>query len=116
MANYLSKKSLEQPPATQSIINTSNFKSMPRPTVIIELFENTFEALYSNTDLAFIIVNRTENQNETTISGPHAPTLEKSDLSGVIDGVQIPHKILSAPADQPYFVPEETYLLDLTDA
>ena len=77
---------------------------MPRPTIIIELFENNFEALYSNTDLSFIIVNRTENQNETTISGPHTPTLEKSDLSGVIDGVQIPQKLLTAPSSQPFFV------------
>jgi hypothetical protein len=81
---------------------------MPRPTVIIELFENTFEALYSNTDLSFIIVNRTENQEETTISGPHAPTLKKHDLSGVIDSVQIPHKLLAAYTDEPYFVSKET--------
>ena len=74
---------------------------MPRPTIIIELIENTFEALYSNTDLSFIIVNRTEN--EANISGPYAPTLQKFDLSGVIEGVQIPKKLLTAPASQPFF-------------
>ena len=76
---------------------------MSHPTVVIELFENNFEALYSNTDLSFIVVNRTESQDETTISGPHAPTLEKSDLGGVIEGVQIPQKLLTAPDSQPFF-------------
>ena len=79
---------------------------MSHPTIIIELFENNFEALYSNTELSFLIVNRTEDEDETRISGPYAPTLEKSDLAGVIDGVKIPATLLNTPADEPYFVPK----------
>lgn len=88
---------------------------MAHPTVIIELFNNNFEALYSNTKLSFVIVNRTENEDETTISGPHAPTLETHDLTRVIGGVEIPGNLLKKPADQPYFVPDEKFLNDLDE-
>jgi hypothetical protein len=87
---------------------------MSRPTIVIELFENNLEALYSNAELSFVIVNRTDDPDETTISGPHAPTLETSDLTGVIDGVKIPHHLLAQHAEKPYFVSEETPLWDVS--
>jgi hypothetical protein len=87
---------------------------MSHPTVIIELFENNFEALYSNFDLSFVIVNRTEDQDATTISGPHAPTLETSRLSHVIDGVNIPLDLLGQRSKGPFFASEETPLGDVS--
>ena len=85
---------------------------MPHPTVIIELRENAFEALYSNIELSFIIVNHDDddvddddddNDNESKITGPYAPTLEKPDLSHVVKGVHIPPEILAEPAREPYY-------------
>lgn len=80
---------------------------MPHPTVIIELRENAFEALYSNIELSFIIVNHDDDNNddddESKITGPYAPTLEKPDLSNVVKGVHIPPEILAEPAREPYY-------------
>jgi len=87
---------------------------MSHPTVVIELFENNFEALYSNCELSFVIINRTEDQDATTISGPHAPTLETSRLSHVIDGVNIPLDLLSQRPKGPFFATEETPLPDVS--
>jgi hypothetical protein len=87
---------------------------MPHVTVVIELFENNFEALYSNCELSFVIINRTEDDGETTISGPHAPTLETSRLSEVIDGVNIPLDLLTQRATAPFFASEDTPLRDVS--
>ena len=87
---------------------------MSHPTVVIELFENNFEAVYSNCELSFVIVNRSEDQDATTISGPHAPTLETSRLSKVIDGVDIPLTLLGERPKGPFFASEETPLRDVS--
>ena len=87
---------------------------MSHPTVVIELFENNFEALYSNYELSFVIINRSEDQDATTISGPHAPTLETSRLSEVIDGVDIPPDLLTQRPKGPFFASEETSLRDVS--
>lgn len=81
---------------------------MPHPTIIIELFENKFEALYSNTELSFILVNRKEIDGDIAIAGPYTPTLEKADLTKVIDGVTILQSVLDQRGEEPYFTEEET--------
>jgi hypothetical protein len=81
---------------------------MPHPVIVIELFENKFEALYSNSELSFILVNRTEVEGDITISGPHAPTLEKADLTKVVDGVTILQSVLDQRGEAPFFTAEET--------
>jgi hypothetical protein len=77
---------------------------MPTPIIVIELFNNSFEALYSNTDVSFVIVNRSDDDNLAGISGPYAATLETNNLTDVIDRFKIPDSYLSTPGKQPFFV------------
>lgn len=86
---------------------------MGHPTIVIEFFEGNLEALYSNTEIFFVIVDRTEDECETTVSGPYAPTLETSKLATVIDGVTIPAARLSTPGKQPFFAPIDVETLEL---
>jgi hypothetical protein len=74
---------------------------MPHLIVIIELINNKFEALYSDSELSFILVNHTKHAEEMTISGPHEPTLPKADLAKVIDGVTILNQILEQDVELP---------------
>lgn len=80
---------------------------MLHPIVIIELVDNKFEGLYSNSELSFIIVNRCDDEESFTISGPYKPTLEKADLTRVIDGVTTLSEILDQRAEKPFFGLEE---------
>lgn len=68
---------------------------MPHPIIIIELSEGKFEALHSNAELSFILVNRKEVEGDITIAGPYTPTVETADLSKVIDGVTILYDVLA---------------------
>jgi hypothetical protein len=87
---------------------------MAHPIVIIELLDNQFEALYSNVELSFHLVNRKEDTAEPfTISGPHAPTLETANLSTVINGITIPEEELDQRGKDPFFVAEERPLQDV---
>ena len=86
---------------------------MPTPTIILEFLEGSFEALYSDTELRFIIVNRTEYPAYTEISGPYAPTLEKYDLSSVVEGVRIPNRLFTSPDKGPYLGPPDPDDLDI---
>lgn len=81
---------------------------MSHPIVVIELHNNEFEALYSNSELTFILVNRAENDDDITISGPYASTVPKADLSKVIDGVTIMNDILYRNDSGLFSTEEET--------
>lgn len=79
---------------------------MPHPIIIIELSKNKFEALYSNFELSFILVNRKEP--DVTIAGPYTPTVATHDLSKVIDGITILHDVLDQRGEEPFSLAEET--------
>jgi hypothetical protein len=75
---------------------------MQTPIVIIELRDNTVEALYSNADLSFIIVHRNPETDRTTINGPYTPTIHKADLAKLCAELNLPPEILTANPTQPY--------------
>lgn len=82
---------------------------MPHPIIIIELSKNKFEALYSNFELSFILVNRKDDNNDdVTIAGPYTPTVATHDLSKVIDGITILHDVLDRRGEEPFSSKEET--------
>jgi len=82
---------------------------MPHPIIIIELSKNKFEALYSNFELSFILVNRKDdNNNDVTIAGPYTPTVAIHNLSKVIDGITILHDVLDRRGEEPFSSTEET--------
>jgi hypothetical protein len=75
---------------------------MSTPIVIIETRSGQLEALYSNTDIRFIIVDR-DDQDKPTSTGPFSPTLVKQDLDQIAQDLCIPSGLLSAQANTPYF-------------
>jgi hypothetical protein len=81
---------------------------MPHPIVIIELVNNKFEDLYSNSELSYLLVNRNERFGEAiTISGPHEPTGQTPNLSTVLDGVTILQNVLEHHGESPLSAKEE---------
>jgi hypothetical protein len=75
---------------------------MSSPIVIIETRCGQFEALYSNTEIRFIVVDR-DDQDKATATGPFCPTLEKQDLRQFAQELCIPSNLLSAQPNSPYF-------------
>jgi hypothetical protein len=75
---------------------------MSTPIVIIETRAGQLEALYSNTDIRFIVVDR-DDQGKPLAAGPFCPTLEKQDLDQIARELCIPTGLLSAQANTPYF-------------
>jgi hypothetical protein len=71
---------------------------MSKTTVIIEIRNNVPEAIYSNADVSFVIVD----QDNGAIHGPYSPTLQTPDLSRAVNGLAIPDNLLTA-VPQPYF-------------
>lgn len=71
---------------------------MSNPIVIIEIRNNVPDAIYTNADLSFIIVD----QDNGAIHGPYSPTLRTPDLSKALDGIVLPDNLLTA-TPQPYF-------------
>jgi hypothetical protein len=87
---------------------------MSHPIIVIELIDNEFEALYSNVELSFHLVNRKgETDEPITISGPHAATLETANLSTVVDGITLPQEELDQRGENPFFGAEERPLEDV---
>lgn len=81
---------------------------MSNPIIIVELADNNFEGLYSNSEQSFIIVNRPKEEGSINISGPHKSTVLTVDLTRVIDGVIILNNILDLHPSGPFFPLEET--------
>jgi len=102
---------------------------MAVPTIIIELFENKFEGLFSNTEIKFLIVNRDrddddkvdeddeelepqeddedfenaqQEEDEMQIFGPYSPTLETNRLAEAVGWIKIPESRLNAPPEGPF--------------
>ena len=75
---------------------------MSTPIVIIETRDGQLEALYSDTDIRFIIVDR-DDEDEPTATGPFSPTLEKQNLDQIALELCIPIGLLSMQANTPYF-------------
>jgi hypothetical protein len=97
---------------------------MSVPIIIIELFENKFEALFCHTEVKFLFVNRNrydvEEEKEeyahdddgAKIFGPFTPTLETNRLSEAVGWITIPESRLNAPAEGPMLcspVPDESF-------
>ena len=80
---------------------------MSHPIVIIEIVDKKFETIYSNSELSFIIVSRSEDQRTVTVSGPFKPNLE-TDLTRVIDGVTTLHQVLDQFGENQLSGSEET--------
>ncbi len=76
---------------------------MAKPTVVVELRGDVLDALYCNTELSFLIVNRDPVTNQPSISGPFGPTVHKEDLTRLFDDLKIPLEILETTPNQPYF-------------
>ena len=75
---------------------------MSTPIVIIEIRSGQLEALYSDTYIRFIIVDR-DDRDKATATGPFSPTLEKQNLEQFAQELSIPAGLLSAQANTPYF-------------
>jgi hypothetical protein len=75
---------------------------MSTPIIIIQTRSGQLEALYSNTEIRFIVVDR-DDQDKTTATGPFSPTLEKQDLQRFAQELCIPSSLLSAQPNSPYF-------------
>ncbi len=75
---------------------------MSTPIVIIETRAGQLEALYSNTDIRFIVVDR-DDQDKPTATGPFCSTLEIQKLDQMIQQFCIPAGLLSAQPNTPYF-------------
>jgi hypothetical protein len=91
-----------QPVNPDRLLNHKTIHTMSTPIVIIETRSGQLEALYSNTDIRFIVVDRDE-QDKSTASGPFSPTREKQDLCQIAQELCIPVGLLSIQADTPYF-------------
>lgn len=75
---------------------------MSTPIVIVETRAGQLEALYSNTDIRFIVVDR-DDQDKATASGPFSPTEEKRDLDKFAKELCIPSGLIAAQPNSPYF-------------
>ena len=75
---------------------------MSTPIVIIETRGGQLEALYSNTDIRFIVVDR-DDDDKPTVTGPFCPTLEIQKLDQMVQQFCIPAGLLTAQANSPYF-------------
>jgi hypothetical protein len=75
---------------------------MSTPIVIIETRAGQLEALYGNTEIHFIVVDR-DDQDNPTVTGPFNPTLEKQDLEKFAKELCVPSGLISAQPNSPYF-------------
>jgi|SRR6185437_9501487 len=98
---------------------------MSVPIIIIELFENKFEALFCHTEVKFLIVNRNRydveaedddegpaQDEDQKIFGPFSPTLETTRLSEAVGWIRVPESLLNAPSEGPMLcspVPDEAF-------
>jgi len=78
---------------------------MSQPTIIIEIQNGKFDAVYSDADIHFILIDRDNaGSGRPTVNGPFSPTLVKADLSKVCsDDPGVMAALLAKPADTPYF-------------
>jgi hypothetical protein len=75
------------------------------PTIIIEIQNGSLEALYSNTDVNFYVIDRdNESSGGPTVSGPFTPTLVQADLRKTFpDDLRITGALQEASPPVPYF-------------
>ena len=78
---------------------------MSQPTIIIEIQSGKLDAVYSNADIRFVLIDRDNaGTGQPTVTGPFIPTLVTTDLNKACpDDPGVMAALLARPADTPYF-------------
>jgi hypothetical protein len=78
---------------------------MSQPIIILEIQGGNLDAVYSNADIRFILIDRDNaGTGQPTVTGPFSPTLVKADLAKVChDDPGVMAALHDRPANTPYF-------------
>lgn len=78
---------------------------MSQPTIIIEIQGGKLDAVYSNADIRFVLIDRDNaGTGQPTITGPFTSTLVMTDLSkAYLDDPGVTAALRTRPTEVPYF-------------